>query len=1147
LSFRKYKVHLLCSLVCLAMCTTPRFAQTIPGSWHGNLQDANGNRLAGAKIELRGIVARGARATQAITTQTDSAGVFVFPKLSPGKYSVLVIWQGRNLTATEPAVIRESEHFEAALEISAGGNQLTLHRRSAEGVQASGGEVLSSKEVSDLPLNKRDFSQLLLLAAGTMTDTNGAANFTQQFAVNGQRGSTTVFSMDGIDTTDPQMGGATFSNFNVDAIQEIQSSSGVMPAEIGHGASSLTNVITKSGTNRIHGTVFEFARNAAFDARNFFDRRTIAEPGRIPPFVRNEFGFTNGGPVLLPCLYDGRGRTFYFGQYQGFRQVLGTTQVLAVPTAEERQGLDTTAFPGDTLRVPVDPRIAPVLAGYPMPNDPQGAFGARTYAASSKVSTIADQFSVRIDHRISEQATFFARFNFDNIDGPLTNPSQTAIDPSFAVRFFDHQRNVGLTYARTVSTNFLSESSIGFIRSTPFFPTINRTQPAISFADGLYEPFNSAGGTMTGVFGNLFQGRQNFAYTHRSHTFKFGAEARFNHDTSIFGVGPNGQYTFGGGTAYSPVEITSVSGLHDIHVGSALPDALTGFLTATPYSYTTSVAAPLFAQGDHIGETALRRNAYNFYFQDAWRINPRFTMNYGLRYEVETPMHEALHRMSNAVIVGPDGQPARYWDPGVREKFLYDPQPPYSMDWRGWGPRLSLEWRATDRTVLRAGGAITTILTNPWQEDFLTGGIPFVFNPYLTALPDAPVAFEDAVTKFNLPPVDTPSGQPVFATGRSTDVPANTEIDIQRFQQDLAALTPGHQLQALSLFAMSTSFRNGYIESYTAGVEHDFGEVKLNASYVATEGVKMGSVVFPNSYGGADRAHAPFTQFDASGHITGGYGPEYFMANRSHSTYHSLQVAAEKTSAKAGLGFQASYTFSKSLDDTSAVLGGFFGSSGTVLQAFPQNPWNPGAEKGPSTFDITHVFTLSLIEALPLDRINFLHPLGRKLTSGWQLLNITTLTSGSPFTIFSGIQQTDVGAGNADRPDQIGRPLLSTSRKVREDYFGLGAGNGSLFSIPIGVPAGSGPNHGRFGTLGRDTIRGPAFQDFDFSLIKDTAFGRRGRSEAVDLQFRAEFFNAFNRVNFGLPSNIVLGSGFGLINRTAGPSRQVQLSLKLIY
>ena len=185
----------------------------------------------------------------------------------------------------------------------------------------------------------------------------------------------------------------------------------------------------------MHGSFFEFARNAAFDARNYFDHKSVADERRIPPFVRNEFGFTNGGPVVLPKIYDGRNRTFYFGQYQGFRQVLGTTQVLPVPTAAERQGIDTETFPGDTLTVPVNPAIVPVLEHYPLPNDPKGAYGDRTYAASSKIYTRTDQFSVRVDHRISDKAVIDYPVQPQSSDRAAANPDQTAIDPSFAVQF----------------------------------------------------------------------------------------------------------------------------------------------------------------------------------------------------------------------------------------------------------------------------------------------------------------------------------------------------------------------------------------------------------------------------------------------------------------------------------------------------------------------------------------------------------------------------------------------------------------------------------------------------------------------------------------------------------------------------------------
>lgn len=318
-------------------------------------------------------------------------------------------------------VSRQTSVIELSLQ---GGDLRIIAGATGSASAGTGGEHLSVEKVSSLPLNERDFSKLLLLAAGTMTDTNGAANFTQQFAVNGQRGVTSVFAIDGGDTTDSELGGATFTNFNVDAIQEVQSSSGVMPAEIGHGAAGFNNAITKSGTDKVHGSAFEFVRNAAFDARNFFDHKNDLDPRRIPPFARNEFGLTNGGPVFFPKIYDGRGKTYYFGDYQGFRQVMGTTQVFPVPTAAERRGIDTTSFPGDTLFVPINAEIAPLLARYPLPNDPQGPYGTRTYAASSKVVTNYDQFSVRIDHRLSERASLLTRFSLNQIDGQSPTPTR---------------------------------------------------------------------------------------------------------------------------------------------------------------------------------------------------------------------------------------------------------------------------------------------------------------------------------------------------------------------------------------------------------------------------------------------------------------------------------------------------------------------------------------------------------------------------------------------------------------------------------------------------------------------------------------------------------------------------------------------------
>jgi hypothetical protein len=1112
-------------------------------SWSGVLRDSAGNPVGMAIIKL--VSAEGSREYSATTS---TSGQFAFAAIAARNYTLTVSAEGKTWTATDPVVIKEGSTLTSGLQFSAQGQEVrVVVALEAASPQASGGEHLSTGEVSSLPLNERDFSKLLLLAAGTMTDTNGAANFTQQFAVNGQRGSAAVFAIDGADATDPELGGATFSNFNVDAIQEVQSNSGVMPADTGHGAAGFTNVVTKSGSNFVHGSLFEFVRNAAFDARNFFDHKSDLDTRRLPPFVRNEFGVTNGGPVFLPRIYDGRGKTYYFAEYQGFRQVLGTTQVFPVPTQAERQGIDTTTYSGDTLTVPVNTSVVALLARYPLPNDPKGAYGARTYATSSKVVTNTNQASIRIDQRISDKANLFLRVSRNQVNGPTTNPDQTAIDPDFGVKFLDHQRSAAARYSRTLTANFSFQTTLAYIRTTPLFLTSNQTQPAIAFGDGLFEGFNSADGSIFGSYGDVYQLKHDMVYTHGVHSFKWGAELRLNRDTTIFGLNPNGQYSFGGGAAYSPVLIPSASGLHDIHPGDKLPDSLTGLLTATPFSYTVTAAASLTPKGNKFDEAAVRREAYNFYFLDTWKATTRLSVNYGLRYEVNSQIKEAKHRTSLAIPIGPDGKPADFLAPGTKQIYMYNPQPPYAMDWNGWGPRLSVDYSVTKHTTLHAGGAITTILPNLWLENYVTGAFPFIFQPLVTAQLGVPVSFQNSVVPIALPPVYTTQGKLLFSSGSSANVPANTPMDVQRFQNDLAALTPGNEVQLFAAISVDPHLRNGYIGTDTLGIDQEIGSVKLSAAYVGTVGVHLANVLSPNGYGGADPAFARFTQFNAAGQAIGGFGPESVMSTGAHSSYHALQTSVSQNTPHKGLSFQASYTFSKSIDDTSAVPGGISGSPGVVLQTLPQDPFNPKADKGPSTFDVTHVFALSLIQRLPLERVGFLQPLGKTLTKGWQLLDITTLTTGPPFTVYSGVQQTGVGAGGTDRPDLLTMPKFSTSRMVREDYFGLGKANCSFFQIPNNVPCDTGQNRGGFGTLGRNTFRGPGFRDFDIALIKDTAFGHRGNGELANLQFRAEFFNIFNEVNFGLPSNIVRGSGFGIISRTAGPSRQIQFSLKLNY
>jgi hypothetical protein len=1124
-------MHGLCALalgVLLLFTAGTWPQQPAQSAWQGVLRNAAAVPIVGAKVRLTG---KGAAAE----VLTGADGAFRLTPLPVGQYSLTVLAKGRRVNYTQPIALEPSTPT-VALTLSDRG-ELTVALLQAQ--SATGGEELSSQAVSELPLNKRDFSTLLLLAAGTMTDANGATNFTAQFAINGQRGVEAVFAMDGADISDPEMGGATFSNFNVDAVQEIQSSSGWMAAEIGRGAAGFTNIITRSGASGFHGSFFEFVRNSAFDARNYFDHATPAYPGRIPPFRRNEFGFTNGGPVLVPHLYDGRSRTFYFTQYQAFRQVLGTTQVMPLPDAIERAGLDTVTYPDgsvDTLTVPIDPGIATVLARYPLPNYPAGSFQQHTYATASKVATDADQFSLRLDHRFSAKDQFFARFNLDNLMGPTTNPDQTAIDPSFGVQYIDRERNVVGTYTRSFSPRLVLESSLSITRSTPGFPTPNHTDSGVKFSDGLFEAFNSAAGTVMQAYGNLFQLRENMVFTSARHTFKAGGEIRANRDSTYFGVSPNGEYEFGGGIAYANKHISSNSGKHDINVGDPLPDTLSSFLSGSPFAYAISIAPPYFSSGDHIGPAADSRNNVSAYVQDTWKVTSRLTLDYGVRWELYTPISERARRTASF-----------QYNSGTQQ-YVVNPQPGYRTNWTGWGPRIQVAWQAAGSLQVHAGGGITVIPPNIWQDNYLTGSTPFAVMPRLLSAANAPINYGFHITPAQLPHAYTPAGVDIFASGRTNTVAPNTVMDVDRYEQDVAALTPGHVVSDLILNGINPNFGNGTLYTWTAGLERKFGNLTADASYVGTTAMKLPRTSFPNAYSGADPGFAPYTKFDSVGNVIGGFGSENEATATAHSSYHALQTSLSGTMGHGGPGIQASYTWGKSIDDTSQVIGGT-GSTGAVAQGFPQNPFDTHAERGPSSFDVAQGFGLSIAQDLHLESVNFLHPVSRKVTDGWELLSISSMSSGSPFTVFSGIQQTGAGSNGVDRPDQIARPHLSTARAVREDYFGQGVHNASaFFSIPIHVAGGTGPNKGRFGTLGRNSFRGPAYYDFDFALIKDTPFGRRkSGAERVDLQFRGEFFNLFNIVNMGLPANILNGSGFGEISRTAGSSRQIQLSLKLIY
>ncbi len=1022
-----------CLLLGLMVAVSLEAQQSVPSpqAWAGIVRTAAGEPVAGAKVTVYTPAAK-----ENLTAVTGTDGRFAIADIRLGPHQVSVQLPGRRptapaavdmlaptvvLTVSDQNVLSIAANPQTPAAGVSNGNPGTT----SNAASGTGGEKLASQKVNELPLNGRDFSALLLLAAGTMTDVNGQTNFTQQFAINGQRGVEAVFAMDGADVSDPEMGGSTFTNFDVDAIQELQSSSGWMPADIGRGAAGFTNIVTRSGKSGFHGSFFEFLRNSALDARNYFDHPSIADPGRIPPFRRNEFGITNGGPVVLPHVYDGRDRTFYFVQYQGFRQVLGTTQVLAVPTAAERAGQDMVTYPDgstDTLQIAgslnspgVNPAIASILARYPLPNNPTGAYGARTYAAPSNVNTDTDQFSIRIDQTVGAKGQLFGRFNYDNLTGPTTNPDQTLLDPSFGVQYVDRQRNGVITYTRTASPHFLWSTSVSFTRTTPSFVTPNHTDPALKFNDGLYEAYNGAAGSVMSAFGNLFQGQLNFAWTSPRHAVKWGAEARLNRDTTYFGISPNGEYDFGGGTVYSPVFIPSASGLHDVQPNQPLPDTLSSLLLGYPYGYTIAVAPPYASDGAHIGPAAINRNDLNAYLEDTWKISPHWTLDYGLRYELYTPISERADRTSSFLNSFP---PA-----GVGQEYLINPQPTYQTDWNGWGPRVQVAWNEPHAVLVHVGGAITVIPPNIWQDNLLTGSTPYVVYPRVNAAQNGEIAYGFQITPNELPPVYNTAGVNVLASGNSKDVPANTVMDVNRYQQELAALSPSGQLSLLSLAGIDRRFGNGYLQTWTLGLERAFGGLTADVAYVGTSAFRLPRMSYPNAYPGAGPEFARFTNFDSSGAVTGGFGFESVLTGTSHSSYNALQTSLSGNVGHGGPSLQAGYTWGKSLDDVSGILGG--AGTGAVTLFSPQNPFDTQAERGPSSFDVTHAFTLSAAQDLHFEHFGLQSDRTHLLTKGWELLSISHDHQG--FAVYGLFGDPADGCGNdwrgPARPDWHSGPL----------------------------------------------------------------------------------------------------------------------------
>lgn len=1059
------------------------------------------------------------------STSTSSAGTYSLPTLPVGSYTVSAEAAGFKKGSSEVTLdVNQQREVDFALALAGTTSevQVTAAAPLLSTTNATLGGLVSGQQVSTLPLDGRDITNLILLQPGVNIETNSSFPFESFVAGNGNRGTTGASYLDNIDTSDNELGGGQFSNFNLDAIAEFKVLQNNYSAEYGRGSGIIVTMVSKSGTNQWHGSAFEFLRNSKLDSRNFFT-------SNVPPFKRNEFGATFGGPITIPGVYKGRDRTFFFLQYAGFRQRRGEATVFAVPTPQERQGMvDIMGANGkpDQLLVPLDPVAETVLKRYPLPNRPSGSFGPRTFEGTASLPINRDQWSTRVEHRFSDKDSIFGRFTFNNNLQKSVDTVAAIEDPSFSPRIRVNQLNLGLTETHIVTPTLLNTFRFGWTVSDEFIGPGTQTVTQSTFSDGSLANF----GPDTAIFDlhpETWTYNDNINWTRGRHSITAGFEFRRVRDNE-FGAsvgGPNGFFNFQPGQLL-PVAIPSASGNNNLPVGAPSPSSLTSFLVGAPSFYQRTLAFPGFGPtGGGFAPFGIRRWHLAGWFQDDFKWTRKLTLNLGLRYEYNSVPIEVAGRLAGIV------DDSTFEGGKIFRRLVLNPDPIYFPDRTGFGPRFGFAYKLAERTVLRGGFGIFTNLPLTQTADQQAFGFPFAS----TAARNNPPFSLTPLPVFGLPVLTDLQGNPLPPGGDTKKVPLNTPVDLA----PVAAFFGGPLLVNYT----TTNFRNGYTMAGNLTLERELpGDVVLQGAYVTNNAVKLYASEYPNAYAGAGPQFTPYTSRSP------GLGEFQLTDNHAHSTYHSLQAMARKASTRHGLQFQASYTWSKSIDNATTVFNGPATNSG-ILQ---NNPFCWRCEKSVSSFDFPHRFVLNFTYAIPLDTWHPVSFAPRRLTQGWQILSIIQAQSGFPFTINSPFGTKTFGTDQyvgfqATRPDLVRQPTLKTGGGPEEQFFSDavvadGTNLTQQFFATPGCPTSQCPAQDRPGNLGRNTVRTHHFSNFDFSVVKDTKI-----TESSTIQFRAEFFNLFNQHAFGSPGQVLGSPGFGISSSTVLSERQIQFGLRFIF
>ena len=1107
-----------------ALSVAGLLAQFESATLTGVVSDASGQVIPGVAVKAVN------EATGVETSsQTSGEGRYNFPSLRPGSYRVVAAHTGFKQFVSSGVVLQvnQAARLDIALTIGTVTEEVVVTGAAPvlETESGSRGSVIDHTKIVELPLNGRDYNQLALLSPGVLAPTPRlqSVGFRGAFNVNGNRAFQNAFQLDGVDNTSYSN---SFRGLNVqviqpsvEALQEFKIQTNAYSAEFGRSAGALINAVIRSGTNELHGSVYEFLRNSELDASNFFANKA----GLKKPFrQRNQFGVAAGGPIV-------KNKTFIFGDYEGLRDAAGIIRFSSVPQPIWRQGLFATPIfnpynasdTGQDFRIPatagcndgsgacwripanlIDPVGQKVVNVSPDPNTFSPTFD-NNFVSSPIDRNRTNQFDIRADHTISSKLNLFGRYSYakTNFFRPAPRPglSEGSFNDTFGTADLKSQAiAAGLVWV--LSPTMVSDTRFGYAMGDFFQLPPNfgsgcpqeliglKNAPSDTAICGGIPVFNFPGGNLQRIGRTTsvpqFQTprslnvRQSLSASHGAHALKFGGEL-LNVETGIRDVSSLlGNFNFTG-------RFTGVNGRWE----NALADLLLGF--PTRYQQDSNTTFNMY------------QRMYFLFVQDDWKITRKLTLNLGLRYEFATPPRDRDFKWAN--FDSSTGKFISAKSGSLFEEALIHP------DRNNFAPRFGFAYSVTPKTVLRGAYGIFYNHANRLGREGLLG-----FNPPYIILADSNI-----------------SGS---GTLRATDAIFRLQDGIPAGFVDINRVN----LATVGRKAQDPNQRSPYVQQFNFGVQREvLKDLVLDVSYMGNRGLKLPSF----------RNLNPITYtFNAQGAPVAGLreldslglrGDIQILENLGISNYNSLQVRLERRFSK-GFTLLTAYTYGKALTDSVDHLSTSGAGNGVDVGAFkePQDGKHRRLEYGPSEFDVTHRFVLSGVWRLPFGR-DQVHgkswsPIVDAVLGGWQFSPILTVQGGLPLTIIQA-EAFGIGGERRSRPNRIANGTLPDSQRTVDRWFDTSAFVATRSSAGVGFV----PNT-IYGNSGVGIVRGPGQVNLDFNLAKDIRLAER-----LSAQFRTEIFNAFNHTNFGVPG-VQIGGGFGQIVN-ASEARIIQFGLKLLF